>query len=189
MGLDGTGEGAADKEAGMELDFDRGSEDVVEARRQQTSRHDVSASSQSCARAWQQRDIIAQVLNVCTSRRAESDSRDRPENAPEAFEKIESAPENGLVLGGADQKSWRGISGGMAARTGVAKGQILAPNALISPARVQNCNAAPAPAQLSIFSAAMKASCGISTLPNWRILFLPAFCFSRSLRLRVASPP
>ena len=44
-------------------------------------------------------------------------------------------------------------------------------------------------AQLSIFSAAMKASCGISTFPNWRIFFLPAFCFSRSLRLRVASPP
>ena len=43
--------------------------------------------------------------------------------------------------------------------------------------------------QLSIFSALMKAACGISTLPNWRIFFLPAFCFSRSLRLRVASPP
>jgi hypothetical protein len=43
--------------------------------------------------------------------------------------------------------------------------------------------------QLSIFSAAMKASCGMSTLPNWRIFFLPAFCFSKSLRLRVASPP
>ena len=43
--------------------------------------------------------------------------------------------------------------------------------------------------QLSIFSAAMKASCGISTLPNWRMRFLPSFCFSRSLRLRVMSPP
>lgn len=43
--------------------------------------------------------------------------------------------------------------------------------------------------QLSIFKAAMNADCGISTLPNWRIFFLPAFCFSRSLRLRVASPP
>ena len=41
----------------------------------------------------------------------------------------------------------------------------------------------------SIFNAAMKASCGMSTLPNWRIFFLPAFCFSSSLRLRVASPP
>ena len=40
-----------------------------------------------------------------------------------------------------------------------------------------------------ILSAAMKASCGISTLPNWRMRFLPAFCFSKSLRLRVASPP
>jgi hypothetical protein len=28
----------------------------------------------------------------------------------------------------------------------------------------------------------MKASCGISTLPNWRMRFLPSFCFSRSLR-------
>ena len=44
-------------------------------------------------------------------------------------------------------------------------------------------------AQLSILSASMKAACGISTLPNWRIRFLPAFCFSNSLRLRVASPP
>jgi hypothetical protein len=44
-------------------------------------------------------------------------------------------------------------------------------------------------AHVSIFSAAMKASCGMSTLPNWRIFFLPAFCFSSSLRLRVASPP
>jgi hypothetical protein len=41
----------------------------------------------------------------------------------------------------------------------------------------------------STFSAAMNASCGMSTLPNWRIFFLPAFCFSSSLRLRVASPP
>ena len=41
----------------------------------------------------------------------------------------------------------------------------------------------------SIFSAEMNASCGISTLPNWRIFFLPAFCFSRSFFFRVASPP
>ena len=41
----------------------------------------------------------------------------------------------------------------------------------------------------SILSAAMNASCGMSTLPNWRIFFFPAFCFSSSLRLRVASPP
>jgi len=45
------------------------------------------------------------------------------------------------------------------------------------------------PPQLSTFSAAMKASCGMSTLPNCRIFFLPSFCFSRSLRLRVMSPP
>jgi hypothetical protein len=43
--------------------------------------------------------------------------------------------------------------------------------------------------QLSTFNAAMKASCGMSTLPNCRIFFLPSFCFSRSLRLRVMSPP
>jgi len=48
--------------------------------------------------------------------------------------------------------------------------------------------ALPSP-QLSTFSAAMKASCGMSTLPNCRIFFLPSFCFSRSLRLRVMSPP
>ncbi len=35
----------------------------------------------------------------------------------------------------------------------------------------------------------MNASCGISTFPNWRIFFLPAFCFSSSFFLRVASPP
>ncbi len=43
--------------------------------------------------------------------------------------------------------------------------------------------------QLSIFRALMNASCGMSTRPNWRIFFLPAFCLSRSLRLRVMSPP
>jgi len=41
----------------------------------------------------------------------------------------------------------------------------------------------------SIFNAAMNASCGMSTLPNWRMRFLPSRCLSRSLRLRVASPP
>ena len=44
-------------------------------------------------------------------------------------------------------------------------------------------------AHTSTFKAAMKASCGMSTLPNWRMRFLPSFCFSRSLRLRVTSPP
>ena len=43
--------------------------------------------------------------------------------------------------------------------------------------------------QLSIFSAEMNACWGISTLPNWRIFFLPAFCFSRSFFFRVTSPP
>src|SRR6185312_1815830 len=41
----------------------------------------------------------------------------------------------------------------------------------------------------SIFKAAMKASWGISTLPNWRIFFMPSFCLSKSLRLRLMSPP
>ena len=41
----------------------------------------------------------------------------------------------------------------------------------------------------STFSAAMKASCGMSTLPNWRMRFLPSFCLSSSLRLRETSPP
>ena len=41
----------------------------------------------------------------------------------------------------------------------------------------------------SIFSAFINASCGISTFPNWRIFFLPAFCFSRSFFFRVTSPP
>ena len=44
-------------------------------------------------------------------------------------------------------------------------------------------------AQPSILSALMNASCGMSTLPNCRIFFLPAFCLSSSLRFRVASPP
>jgi hypothetical protein len=34
----------------------------------------------------------------------------------------------------------------------------------------------------------MKADCGISTLPNWRIRFLPSFCFSRSFVFAVRLP-
>ncbi len=45
------------------------------------------------------------------------------------------------------------------------------------------------PGQLSILSAARKASWGISTLPIWRMRFLPAFCFSRSFRFLETSPP
>ena len=37
--------------------------------------------------------------------------------------------------------------------------------------------------------AATKASCGTSTRPTIFIRFLPSFCFSSSLRLRVMSPP
>ena len=39
------------------------------------------------------------------------------------------------------------------------------------------------------FSTAMKAPCGTSTLPTIFIRFLPFFCFSSSLRLRLTSPP
>ena len=38
-------------------------------------------------------------------------------------------------------------------------------------------------------SAEMKASWGTSTRPMFFIFFLPSFCFSSSLRLRVMSPP
>ena len=38
-------------------------------------------------------------------------------------------------------------------------------------------------------STARNASCGISTEPTCFMRFLPSFCFSRSLRLRVMSPP
>ena len=41
----------------------------------------------------------------------------------------------------------------------------------------------------SVDRAAMKASCGTSTEPMAFMRFLPAFCFSSSLRLRVMSPP
>jgi len=41
----------------------------------------------------------------------------------------------------------------------------------------------------SIFSTAMNASCGTSTLPTCFIRFLPSFCFSSSLRFREMSPP
>jgi hypothetical protein len=40
-----------------------------------------------------------------------------------------------------------------------------------------------------ILRAARKADWGISTRPNWRMRFLPSFCFSSSLRLRLTSPP
>ena len=39
------------------------------------------------------------------------------------------------------------------------------------------------------FSTARKASCGISTRPIRFMRFLPSFCFSSSLRLRLMSPP
>ena len=41
----------------------------------------------------------------------------------------------------------------------------------------------------SIFSMATNASCGMFKLPIDFIRFLPSFCFSNNLRLRVMSPP
>ncbi len=41
----------------------------------------------------------------------------------------------------------------------------------------------------SIFSTAIKASCGTSTLPTCFMRFLPSFCFSSSFRFREMSPP
>ena len=41
----------------------------------------------------------------------------------------------------------------------------------------------------SSFNTLIKAFCGISTFPIWRILFFPSFCFSSSFRLREMSPP
>ncbi len=43
--------------------------------------------------------------------------------------------------------------------------------------------------QESSLRTAMKALWGTWTVPIWRIRFLPSFCFSSSLRLRVISPP
>ena len=40
-----------------------------------------------------------------------------------------------------------------------------------------------------VFSTSMNASCGMFTRPIAFIRFLPSFCFSSSLRLRVMSPP
>src|SRR3954463_11868270 len=40
-----------------------------------------------------------------------------------------------------------------------------------------------------VLSTSMKASWGMLTLPKAFMRFLPSFCFSRSLRLRVMSPP
>ncbi len=59
--------------------------------------------------------------------------------------------------------------------------------------RLQRCRSdegcAPDARQSSIRRTLMKASCGMSTLPNRRIFFFPAFCFSRSFLFRVTSPP
>ncbi len=45
------------------------------------------------------------------------------------------------------------------------------------------------PPDSPVESAAMKASWGTSTRPTIFIRFLPSFCFSSSLRLRLMSPP
>ena len=43
--------------------------------------------------------------------------------------------------------------------------------------------------QSPVLSTLMKASWGMLTLPKSFIFFLPSFCFSNNLRLRVMSPP
>gem|GEM_PF-5543590 len=47
----------------------------------------------------------------------------------------------------------------------------------------------PSHAHSATFKTLRNASCGSSTEPICFIRFLPSFCFSRSLRLRVTSPP
>ena len=42
---------------------------------------------------------------------------------------------------------------------------------------------------LSSLSTAVNASLGRETLPSWRIIYLPSFCFSSSFFLREMSPP
>ena len=60
---------------------------------------------------------------------------------------------------------------------------------MIAPGARKRRSRAPRGYSSPILRAWMNASCGISTLPNCRIFFLPAFCLSSSLRLRVTSPP
>src|SRR5262245_60986486 len=45
------------------------------------------------------------------------------------------------------------------------------------------------PTIYDVFNTSIKASCGILTVPNAFMRFLPSFCFSKSLRLREMSPP
>ncbi len=42
---------------------------------------------------------------------------------------------------------------------------------------------------LFVFKISIKTSLGTSTVPIWRMRFLPSFCFSRSFFFRVMSPP
>ncbi len=198
----------------MELDLDHASEDVVGARRQQTSLRDAAHRSFR-TRSESYGPLLGSFFSPHQPRKALISPVSRSGIAIFCnFLQLPEVSKTGEMKLSASfcsklQGSRPLASANVAAHSvpsshneavelgprvngitlGVAKGQFLAPNALKSPARVQNCNAAPALAQLSILSAAMKASCGISTLPNWRIFFLPAFCFSSSLRLRVASPP
>ena len=67
-----------------------------------------------------------------------------------------------------------GVGGKVRARTQVVRQKDLS-SAFLSPGWVDR--------------AATNASCGTSTRPIVFIRFLPSFCFSSSLRLRVMSPP
>ncbi len=61
--------------------------------------------------------------------------------------------------------------------------------ARVVPVRAHVTTRQPRPEGSSVDRAAMKASWGTSTRPTIFIRFLPSFCFSSSLRLRVMSPP
>ena len=87
----------------------------------------------------------------------------------------------------------RGRAGGPASGPTRARGRA-APPARRGRDRKRGIGAMPyflafSPGAAALESAAMKASWGTSTRPTIFIRFLPSFCFSSSLRLRVMSPP
>jgi hypothetical protein len=84
--------------------------------------------------------------------------------------------------------------------TAIAEGSAVPPTVWAQPASNRANDGVPASQRIEGYffdlslaasddSAATKASCGTSTRPIVFIRFLPSFCFSSSLRLRVMSPP